>query len=172
MVCIARTRLRAESFRDFLSFHGTRQTRAIRSAPLSLITLRLGRDSHRECASCEWVTGRNGTERHIAAWRGALRFFSRSSSRARDSREVRAESDGGRLNVMCLFLRRRYSHGQLPQTLACMHARAYVISTYIWTYVAGRARVFSLTRLADVRHNLFEMIEIDPNVSTKSADVS
>lgn len=120
---------------------------------LDLIALRLGRDSHRERASREWVTGRNGTERHVAAWRGALRFFfSRSSSRARDSREVRAESDGGRLNVMCLFLRRRYSHGQLPQTLACVHARAYVI----WTYVLRRARVL-LTRLADVRHNSLEI---------------
>lgn len=128
---------------------------------LSLIALRSGRDSHREHASREWVIGRNGTERNrtAAACRGALRFFSRSSSRARESREVRAESDGGRLNVMCLFLRRRYSHGQPPRALpytcthACTHACTHVrmsssmyVRTYVRTYVA-RAFFYRSSRM-------------------------
>jgi len=135
---------------NFLSFPGTRSD--LIGSFSSLIALDSGHDSQMCFAR---MSHRNGTER-----RGALRFF--PFFRARDSREVRAESDGGRLNVMCLFLRRRYSHGQPPRTLACTHARTHVRTSSLCTYIYDASRARLLTKLTDIRHNLHEITEIDP----------
>lgn len=62
----------------------------------------------------------------VSHWTAFLSLFGSQITSA--EREVGVERSGGRLNVMCLFLRRRYSHGHhtLVQSIICVRTCACV----------------------------------------------